>query len=132
MRRYLAIFIFGNIYEYTSKKIFGFFTIVYTCKDRICFYSKNELGARKTIVFIEPDAADNSKTIVFKAPERADNSKTIIFYSTTHSGLTWGSRGFEHAMCGVVLGTAGKATTHRPAKARYINQHLISSQLGPL
>ena len=43
------------------------------------FYVKNELRARKTSVFVDPDAALNSKTMIFKAPERAYNSKTIIF-----------------------------------------------------
>ncbi len=45
----------------------------------IGFYSKNELLARKTNVFVVPGAAYNSKTIVFVVPGGAYTSKPIVF-----------------------------------------------------
>ena len=53
--------------------------MLYFVKNNLYFDSTNELGAWKTIVFIDSTAADNSETIIFKAPERADNSQTFIF-----------------------------------------------------
>ena len=57
----------------------------------IGFYSKNELGALKNAVFIDPDAAPNSKTIVFIGPGGADNSKTSVFVDYA----VWNSIGFS-------------------------------------
>ena len=71
------------------------------------FYGKNELGARKTSVFINSSAADNSKTIIFVV------------------GKVWnlrGSRGFGHAICGISRGTAAKVGRYEPANAPDINQ----------